>query len=116
MTLISPVKLNIADKLEKDKKFRKRFFRGQAQDKIAMDIRELRKKVSFRPYEGKFKVIFLYRVEDMTSGAANSFLKTLEEPTEATVFILVSHNFNLLLPTIIWAIMSSFSQMLINPP
>jgi DNA polymerase-3 subunit delta' len=37
----------------------------------------------------------------MTSGAANSFLKTLEEPTEATVFILVSHNFNLLLPTII---------------
>jgi len=64
-------------------------------------IRELRKKISFRPYEGKFKVVFIYKVEDMTSGAANSFLKTLEEPTEATVFILVSHNFNLLLPTII---------------
>ena len=44
MTSISPIKLNIADKLEKDEKFRKRFFRIQAQDKIAMNIRKLRKK------------------------------------------------------------------------
>lgn len=44
MSLISPLKLNIADKLEKNAKFRKRFFCGQAQDKIAMDIRKLRKK------------------------------------------------------------------------
>lgn len=44
MTSISPIKLDIADKLEKDEKFRKRFFRIQAQDKIAMDIRKLRKK------------------------------------------------------------------------
>ncbi len=44
MSLISPIKLNIADKLEKDKKFRKHFFRVQAQDKIAMNIRKLRKK------------------------------------------------------------------------
>ena len=42
MALTSPIKLNIAEKLEKDKEFRKRFFRGQAQDEIAMSIRELR--------------------------------------------------------------------------
>lgn len=42
--MLSPIKLNIADKLEKNKKFRERFFRGQAQDRIAMNIRELRKK------------------------------------------------------------------------
>ena len=43
MTLISPIKLNIADKLEKDKEFRKHFFRVQAQDRIAMNIKKLRK-------------------------------------------------------------------------
>lgn len=64
-------------------------------------MRELQKKISYRPYEGKFKVIFINGAEEMTLGAANSFLKTLEEPPGATVFILVSHNFNLLLPTTI---------------
>lgn len=64
-------------------------------------IRELKKKMSFRPYEGKFKIVVINGVEEMTSGAANSFLKTLEEPTAATIFILICHNFSLLLPTII---------------
>lgn len=44
MSSISPIKLNIAEKLEKDKDYRSRFFRGQAQDRIAMSIRILRKK------------------------------------------------------------------------
>tara|TARA_B100000315_G_scaffold122793_1_gene112717 strand:- start:2833 stop:3822 length:990 start_codon:yes stop_codon:yes gene_type:complete len=64
-------------------------------------MRELQRKISYRPYEGKFKVIFIDGAEEMTLGAANSFLKTLEEPPGATVFILTCHNFNLLLPTII---------------
>ena len=64
-------------------------------------IRELQKKISYRPYEGKFKVVLMHGVEEMTLGAATSFLKTLEEPTDATIFILVCHNFNLLLPTTI---------------
>lgn len=64
-------------------------------------IRELQKKISYRPYEGKFKVVLIHAVEEMTPGAANSFLKTLEEPTDATIFILVCHNFSSLLPTII---------------
>jgi transcriptional regulator with XRE-family HTH domain len=44
MALITSINLNIAKKLENDKSFRERFFRGQAQDKIAMSIRNLRKK------------------------------------------------------------------------
>lgn len=64
-------------------------------------IRELKKKISFRPYEGKFKIVAINGIEEMTSGAANSFLKTLEEPTVATIFILICHNFSMLLPTII---------------
>lgn len=44
MVLTSPIKLKIAEKLKKDKGFRGRFFRGQAQDEIAMNIRGLREK------------------------------------------------------------------------
>jgi transcriptional regulator with XRE-family HTH domain len=45
MSFIKPLNLNIAAKLE-DKKFRKVFFRGQAQEIIAMSIKMLRKKRS----------------------------------------------------------------------
>ena len=48
MALITPIKLRIAENLEKDKGFRSRFFRGQAQDEIAMSIRELREKRRMR--------------------------------------------------------------------
>lgn len=47
MALITPIKLNIATKL-KDKGFRERFFRGQAEDEIAMSIRKLRVKRKMR--------------------------------------------------------------------
>jgi transcriptional regulator with XRE-family HTH domain len=48
MALISPIKLNIAERLKKDKNFRGRFFRGRAQDEIAMSIRGLREKRQMR--------------------------------------------------------------------
>jgi DNA-binding Xre family transcriptional regulator len=39
-----PLKLNISKRLRENKAFRKRFFRRQAQDEIAMSIRSLREK------------------------------------------------------------------------
>jgi len=47
-SLISPIKLKIAEKLAKDKAFSGRFFRGQAQDEIAMSIITLREKRKMR--------------------------------------------------------------------
>lgn len=44
MSPITSIEFNIAEKLEKDKSYRSRFFRGQAQGLIAMRIRKLRKK------------------------------------------------------------------------
>lgn len=44
MASISPIKLNITKKLKEDKAYRKRFFRGQTQDEIAMGLRSLREK------------------------------------------------------------------------
>ncbi|HIE30619.1 TPA: DNA polymerase III subunit delta' [Candidatus Poribacteria bacterium] len=63
-------------------------------------IRLLQRQISRRPLEGRYKVYILTDVERMNLPAANSFLKTLEEPPGASVLILLTSNYNALLPTI----------------
>jgi DNA polymerase-3 subunit delta' len=63
-------------------------------------IRGLQRQISRRPMEGRYKVYILTDVERMNLPAANSFLKTLEEPPGASVLILLTSNYNALLPTI----------------
>lgn len=53
-------------------------------------IRTLLSKVSLRSYENTYKVIIINDAHLMTEQAANCLLKTLEEPTGNTVFILVT--------------------------
>lgn len=65
------------------------------------DIRELQAKVALRPYEGARKVALIVNAEAMTVEAANAFLKTLEEPSPTTHFILLTDRPNFLLPTIV---------------
>jgi DNA polymerase-3 subunit delta' len=64
-------------------------------------IRELQRKLAFQPYEGKVKVAVIDDADLMNSQAANSFLKTLEEPPSATIIILISSHPFKLLPTIL---------------
>ena len=64
-------------------------------------IRELQKKLGYLPYEGKVKVAVVDSAETMNLQAANTFLKTLEEPPGDTVLILIATNPYLLLPTIV---------------
>lgn len=47
------------------------------------------------------RVILLYPAEALNTHAANALLKSLEEPNPNTVFILVSHGIDQLLPTIL---------------
>jgi DNA polymerase-3 subunit delta' len=68
---------------------------------LISQIHELQKEVYISPYEGKKKVYILDEVDKMTTEAANSFLKTLEEPSANTLFILITSNTDALLPTII---------------
>lgn len=49
---------------------------------------------------GGRRVVLIYPAESMNVQAANALLKMLEEPPEAVVFLLVSHNRDRLLPTI----------------
>ncbi|NSW45026.1 MAG: DNA polymerase III subunit delta' [Bacteroidales bacterium] len=62
---------------------------------------EIINKLSVKNYEAKYKVIVIYQPERMHTATANKILKVLEEPPAYTVFILISSNPELLLPTIV---------------
>ncbi|MEM8485746.1 MAG: DNA polymerase III subunit delta' [Bacteroidota bacterium] len=68
---------------------------------VARVNQELRRSMSFKPVEGQYKVVLLTDVEAMRLEAANAFLKLLEEPSGATIFILITTRPDRLLPTII---------------
>lgn len=65
------------------------------------EIRELQEDMSLRPYEGHYKIYIIKNAENMTTQAANSLLKTLEEPPDYGIIILTTSNYHILLPTII---------------
>lgn len=50
---------------------------------------------------GQYRVVIIDSIDDMNINATNAILKTLEEPPARTVFLLISHNPEKLLPTII---------------
>ncbi|MGB5098816.1 MAG: DNA polymerase III subunit delta' [Porticoccaceae bacterium] len=63
--------------------------RGKA---IRIDaIRELREFCAGRPHQGGWRVILIEPAEALNANAANALLKTLEEPGERTLLLLVSH-------------------------
>lgn len=63
-------------------------------------IKEMVKGVYEKPIEGSRKVYIINDSQKMTKEAQNSLLKTLEEPPEYVVIILITENENLLLNTI----------------
>lgn len=74
---------------------------GEKKSQIVVDqIRNLNEFVYLsRSYQGS-RVVLLHPVERLNINAANSLLKTLEEPPARTVLLLVSSNPSELLPTI----------------
>ena len=70
--------------------------------KISVEqVEELQHSVSLPPFEGKFRVFIIDGAEYFSTGASNRLLKTLEEPVGNVVFILLTANDKLLLPTIV---------------
>jgi DNA polymerase-3 subunit delta' len=65
------------------------------------DIRELQRLASLPPYEGKCKVFIVDDAEYLSTEAANSLLKALEEPPPRVVWLLLAAEEQRLLPTII---------------
>lgn len=63
-------------------------------------IREILSGASMRPYEGRNKVFIIDPADALSVAGSNSLLKTLEEPTRDTTFILITRTPDLLLQTI----------------
>ncbi len=75
------------------------------------DAREIVRKVSMKSFEGGLKIIMIWYPEFLNGAAANAILKILEEPPANTIYLLVSHNYENVLPTIL-----SRTQLVTVPP
>ncbi|MCI9073821.1 MAG: DNA polymerase III subunit [Lachnospiraceae bacterium] len=66
------------------------------------DIRaQVNNDVAIKPYSSRHKVYIVNEAEKMTPQAQNAILKTLEEPPEYAVLLLLVSNVSTLLPTIL---------------
>jgi len=68
---------------------------------ISIDqVREMQHSANLPPYEGRYKVFIIDGAELLSIEAANCLLKTLEEPAEKVIFMLLAVNDNLLPATV----------------
>jgi DNA polymerase-3 subunit delta' len=63
-------------------------------------IRELIHDVNLKPVEASHKVYILDEVDRFDASAANALLKTLEEPPDDVVMVLLARSFDAVMPTI----------------
>ena len=56
------------------------------------DAQEILKALSLKSYEGGYKIMIIWMADKMNIAASNKLLKLLEEPTDKTLFILISEN------------------------
>jgi DNA polymerase-3 subunit delta' len=64
-------------------------------------IRDLSSFANLSAHCGGYRIVLIHPTEAMNNNAANSLLKTLEEPTDKLLFLLVTHKPQQLLPTIL---------------
>ena len=75
---------------------------GNRQGNIPVEeTRKLLQKISLKPFEAPFKVVFLWHAESLNASSGNALLKTLEEPPSSTLFILICSDPQKLLTTIL---------------
>ncbi|MFO8053742.1 MAG: DNA polymerase III subunit delta [Bacteroidales bacterium] len=67
----------------------------------AEDCNEIIQKVSLHSYEGGYKIVIIWMPEKLFYSAAPKILKTLEEPPDKTLFLLVAEQQEMILNTIL---------------
>ncbi len=63
-------------------------------------VRGLGSTFALTPTYSRSRIVLVDAIDDMERGAANALLKSLEEPPQGTIFLLISHAPGRLLPTI----------------
>lgn len=66
----------------------------------AKESEEIIRKLSLRIYEAKYKIMIIWMPEKMHESCANKLLKIIEEPTDQTIFLLVSDTPDQIITTI----------------
>lgn len=75
---------------------------GNSQGLIAeSEAGEIIRKLRFKSFESDYKVIIIWLPEKMHQVTANKLLKLIEEPPDHTLFLLVSHEPDKIIPTIL---------------
>jgi DNA polymerase III delta prime subunit len=77
------------------------------------EVKELQKAMKYKPFQEEKQVGIILQAEKLTTQAQNALLKTLEETTETSLYILCVNNERNLLPTIKsrGIVIYSFSQI-----
>lgn len=74
-------------------------------EKASIGVEDIRLQVNsdilVKPYNSLYKIYIIDTAEKMTEAAQNALLKTIEEPPEYAVIILLVRNINMILPTIL---------------
>ena len=74
---------------------------GPARTAIGIDdVKEVLREVNLKPFEGACRVIIFEDADLMSEEAANALLKTLEEPPQQALILLLTANEEVVLPTI----------------
>lgn len=63
-------------------------------------IRKLEESLAYKAFEGKWKIVIIDEADTLNQSAANAFLKTLEEPSDQSILVLISSMPELILTTI----------------
>ena len=64
------------------------------------DAQEILKSLALKSYEGGYKVMIIWMADKMNIASSNKLLKLLEEPTDKTLFLLITENEEDLIQTI----------------
>lgn len=74
-------------------------------EKASLGVDDIRNQVNgdvaIKPYSSPYKIYIIPDGEKMTEQAQNALLKTIEEPPEYAIFLLLTENSNMFLPTIL---------------
>ena len=75
---------------------------GRGRVAIGIDqVREVQREASLKPYEGRYRVFIFDGAESMSEEATNALLKTLEEPPDQVMLVLLTTDYAQLLPTVL---------------